>query len=608
VRLSVFVRARMRGVAPIAAVLLFAGGLVVFLLERKGGHEPAALGLWIALHVIAIVAAVLETPRRAPAGPRAHLKTIALAAAVAGFAALAVGWNLAGVPRNVHNDVGSTVEAARAFVEGRRGIFEPGYAEVPGPGSLPTALSLKLLGNTMIGGRAGAAALGILAVLGVFALGRELRNERTGFFAGILLAGSIPFVHYSRLTPFGEVTAWSVWLLWAILRAERADRPTPWLAAGVLGGWGLMLFYSARVSLLGAIAGATLLLARPLRRAPRRLAFLALFAIGAGAVIAPVVPVWLDRPSSFFHRMADSFSLYDPVTGFHPGVLARAAGEPMRNTLAMFCSALSPERGADLAGQGTLYVPVGPVQGALLLAGLLLTLADGWGTAVLPVVWFTVMLLGCGAFAQTTPWYTRLVPATAVAALLMARALDGLVGLVPATGPWRRLAAAATAAALLFSVTLPNVRRYVRLEEGRPQSIYTLFRLEADQLPTGTRFVCVTFERPDFTCGHSSFGPFVARPFTEDVADPLDVLPIPPGQRTAFLVPFERFVPHSRDPQLLVEEILHFHPDARVLRTGTLPDNSERPLGTVVVVERGSAARISTEGRSNPGTSIAYSR
>ncbi|MGA7992202.1 MAG: glycosyltransferase family 39 protein, partial [Thermoanaerobaculia bacterium] len=508
---------------------------------------------------------------------------------LAGVAAAAVCWDLAGVPRDVHNDVGSTVESARALVEGRRGIFEPGYAEIPGPASLPTALSLKVFGNTMVGGRAGAAALGILAVLGVFALGRELRNERTGFLAGVLLAGSVPFIHYSRLTPFGEVTAWSVWLLWAVLKAARADRPAPWLAAGVLGGWGLMLFYSARVSLLGVVAGAALLLARPLRRLRRRLVFPALFALGAGAVIAPVAPVWLQRPATIFHRMHESFSLYDPATGFHPGVLARAFGEPMRDTLAMFCSALSPERWKDLAGQGTVDVPVGPVPGALLLLGLLLTLADGWGTAVLPVVWFTVMLLGCGVFAHATPWYTRLVPATAIAAVLTARALDGLVGLVPARGPWRRLATASTVAGLLFLVTVPNVRRYVTLEEARPPSIYTAFRLEAGRLPAGTRFVCVSFELPEFTCSNPRFGPFVATPLTRDVVDPRDALPVPPGQRTAFLVPFERYVWQFRDPELLVDDILRVHPDATVIRAGAPSEDTEHPRGAVVVVEPGGA-------------------
>ncbi len=580
----------MRRAGPIVATLLVAGGLVVFLLERKGGHEAAALGVWIVLHVVVIAAALLEAPWQDPANARGRLRTATLAAALAALAALAVGWDLAGVPRNVHNDVGSTVEAARALVEGRRGLFEPGYAEIPGPGSLPTALSLKLFGNTMVGGRAGAAAMGILAVLGIFALGRELRNQRTGFFAGILLVSSVPFVHYSRLTPFGEVTAWSVWLLWAVLKAVRADRPAPWLAAGVLGGWGFMLFYSARVSLLGALAGAALLLARPIRQAPRRLGFLALFAVGAGMSVAPVVPVWLDRPASFFHRMADSFSLYDPATGWHPGVLARVTGEPMQRTLAMFWPVLSPGRGVDLAGQGTLDVSFGPALGILLLAGLLLTLADGSGTAGLIVVWLTVMLLGCGVFAQATPWYTRLVPVTAAAALLMARAVDGLVGLVPAGGSGRRLAAAAAAAAagtLLVFGAIPNVRKYVRFEEEQSPTVFSAFRLEADRLPIGTRFVCVTFERPDFTCRHSAFGPFLARPFTEDASHPIDVLPISPGRRTAFLIPFQRFVSHPSDPELLVGEIRRFHPDARVIRTGRLPEDPGRHLGAVVVVEPG---------------------
>ncbi len=579
----------MRRVAPIAATLLLAGGSVLFWLERRGGHEAVTVALWIALQAVAVAAALLEAPRRPAADPSARLKTAVLAAALAVLAGLVIGWNLAAVPRDVHNDVGSTVEAARALEEGRRGLFQPGYAEIPGPGSLPTALSLKLFGNTMVGDRAGAAALGILAVLGVFALGRELRNERTGFFAGLLLCGSVPFVHYARLTPFGEVTAWSVWLLWALLKATRADRPATWLAVGVLGGWGLMLFYSARVSLVGAVVAAAFLLVRPIRRAPRRVAFLLLFVLGAGAVLSPVVPVWVERPASFFHRMAESFSLYDPVTGFHLDVLGRVVGEPALRTLSMFWTGLSPDKGSDLAGQGTLGAAMGPVEGVLLLAGLLLTLADGWETAVLLVVWLAVMLLGCGVYAQATPWYSRLVPVTAVAALLMARAVDALVGLVPARGAWRRAAAAAAAAAILFSITLPNVRRYVRFEEERPPSIYTAFRLAADQLPAGTRIFCVTFERPDFTCHHPSFGPFLARPHTEDVSNLAEVLPVPPGQPAAFLIPVERFLPETRDPELLVDEIRRFHPDARVIRTATLPGDLNSPRGLVVVVGPGAA-------------------
>jgi 4-amino-4-deoxy-L-arabinose transferase-like glycosyltransferase len=574
----------MRGVAPIAATLLLAGGSALFWLERRGGHEAVAVALWIALQAVAVVAALLEAPRRPPADPSARLKTALLAAALVVLGGLVIGWHLATVPQDVHNDVGATVEAARALEEGRRGLFQPGYAEIPGPGSLPTAVSLRLFGNTMVGGRAGAAAVGILAVLGVFALGRELRNERTGFFAGLLLCGSVPFVHYARLTPFGEVTAFSVWLLWGVLKAARADRPAAWLAAGVLGGWGLLLFYSARVSLVGAVVAAALLLLRPLRNAPRRLALMPLFVVGMAAVLSPVVPVWIERPEALFHRMAESFSLYDPATGFHPEVLGRVAGEPAVRTLSMFWPVLSPEKGGDLAGQGTLGSAMGPVEGVLLAAGLLLALVDGWETAVLLLVWLAIMLLGCGVFAQATPWYSRLVPVMAVAALLMARAADALVSLVPARGAWRRIAAAAAAAAIFISVTLPNVRRYVRFEEGRSPSIYTAFRLAADRLPAGTRICCVTFERPDFTCRHPSFGPFLARPRTGDVSNLADVLPVPAGQSAAFFIPLERFIPDPRDPKLLIEEIRRFHPDATVLRVAPFPGDPYNPRGLVVVV------------------------
>lgn len=581
----------MRRVSWIAAALFVAGGPVLFWLGRHGGRDAALLVLWGGLQVTAAAAAHLEAPRRPSPSFHTYRKMALLAVCLALLAALTVGWKLTSVPRNVHNDVGSTVEAARACLEGRRGYFRPGYAEIPGPGSLPTILSLKLLGNTMAGGRAGAAALGIVAVLGVFFLGRELWNDRAGFFAGILLCSSVPFIHFSRLTPFGEVVAYSVWLLWAVLRAARADRPATWLAAGVLGGWGLLLFYSARVSLLGAAAGSALLLARPLRKALRRLALFALFFLGAWVVVAPVVPGWLVRPESFFHRMADSFSLYDPVTGLHLDVLKRVAGEPVLRTLSIFWPGLSPDRGADLADQGTFGAAMGPLEGILLIAGLLLALMDGWQKSVLPVVWLVVMLLGCGVFAQATPWYSRLVPVTSVAALLMGRAVDALVSLVPPKGLWRRLAAVAAAAAILLAITLPNVRRYVRFEEERPPTIYTAFRLEAGRLPAGTRILCVAYERPDFTCQHPSFGPFVARPLTEDVSDPLDVLPVPPGRPTAFFIPFERFVPEARDPGLLVEEVRRFHPDATLVPTGTLPGDASRPLGVVVLVGAGKAVR-----------------
>jgi len=75
-----------------------------------------------------------------------------------------------------------------------------------------------------------------------------------------------------------------------------------------------------------------------------------------------------------------------------------------------------------------------------------------------------------------------------------------------------------------------------------------------------------------------------ATPSGEDVLDPVFLLPLPPGHRTAFFVPYERFVRGALDPKLLVEGIRRVHPDARVLPVGSLPGDPRRPLGAVVVV------------------------
>ena len=376
-----------------------------------------------------------------------------------------------------------------------------------------------------------------------------------------------------------------MWLLWAVVRAARTDKSRRLARHRRARGMGLFLFYSARVSLLGAVAGAALLLLRPLREVPRRAAALVLFVLGAWVAVAPVVPVWLGHPLAFFHRMDTSFSLYDPATGLHPGVLKRAVeGLCARRSPCSGPSSRTREA-ADLSGQGSMSPAAGPLEGVLLAAGLALTLADGWGAGALVVAWSAVMVLGCGVFAQATPWYTRLVPVMAATAVLMARAVDGLVGLVPARGRWRAIATAAPPGALLLLVAVPNLRHYLRFELERPPTVFTAFRDATARLPAGTRYVCVVYQRDDFSLPpplvravrRHAVGGRRARPR-------LPCCPVPAGRRTAFLVPYERFVPGALDPDRLVEKIRRVHPDARVLLRGSFPTDPRRPLGAVVVV------------------------
>ena len=189
--------------AMTGAGLLLLGSLLLFVGQRRGLPRAHAAGLWACLHILAMGRpSRRHRPRRRRTGAPACGRPEPLRPSRCS-AALGNGWDLAEVPKNVHGDVGLTVAAAREVVIGERDFFAPGYAEIPGPGGLPTQVSLALFGDTMAGARAGVAAVGVLAVLGVFVLGREVRNERTGLFAGILLAGSTPFLHFSR-SPLSE--------------------------------------------------------------------------------------------------------------------------------------------------------------------------------------------------------------------------------------------------------------------------------------------------------------------------------------------------------------------------------------------------------------------
>jgi 4-amino-4-deoxy-L-arabinose transferase-like glycosyltransferase len=102
---------------------------------------------------------------------------------------------------------------------------------------------VALLGSSEVAARAPAALTGLLAVLAIFGLGREMVSNRTGVLAAVILATTFRFVVYARqgLTDV-PVTAAITCGLWAMGRAihdPRGSRARAWIAwacagAGVL--------------------------------------------------------------------------------------------------------------------------------------------------------------------------------------------------------------------------------------------------------------------------------------------------------------------------------------------------------------------------------------
>jgi hypothetical protein len=560
--------------------ILLAGGLTLWLWGSRGTHENAGISLWVSLQLLCIGLAVLS-----PRPPRLHewripWVTLVHVGGLLLLASIALGADLEGVPRNIHNDVGLTVDFAMRLLEGRVDhFFSGGYAEIPYAGHIPTSLGLLIAGKTVAGSRWGGMLMGYVAVLGTYALGREYKSVRLGLFAAILLLASIPFLHFSRSTPFGEVAAYSVWLLYLLLRAVRTAHPGVWLVFGVAGGWGLFLFYSARVALAGVVVAGLLLSLRSAQATLRPWRGPLLFALGFAITIIPMVPYWRSHPGAFSHRMETSFALYSPQTGFHREVLAGAFGKPLLKTFRMFYDE------NDRSGQGTLSPAAGPIEATLLSVGLVAVLTDGWGANVACLGWFLTMLLGCGAFAEATPWYTRLVPVTPVASLFMARAIDLPLDLIRPKRPvWRWAATAVVSAALIGGVMAKNLKTYLNYERARPATEFTAFGRAALTLGPRYDFYCVTSQRPDFTCQHGSFVPYLATLDVRDLRDPIRAMPFPAGRPVAVMIPFELFVARPLDPKVLVGEILLHYPTAKLQYVRRDQSGSGPPIGVIAVV------------------------
>jgi len=497
---------------------------------------------------------------------------------------IALTIDLAGVPQNVHHDVGLNVDHALRLLEGRvDNFFSGAYGEVPYPSYLPTSLSLLLTGKTVAGSRLGECLMGLVAVLGTYTLGREYKSPRLGLFAGILLVASIPFLHFSRVPNVGEVAAYSVWLLYSLLYAVRTAHPGAWLVCGLMGGWGLFFLYASRVALVGVVVAGILLSLRSLRVTLHRWYGPLLFILAFAVTVVPMVPYWLSHPAALFHRMDTSFSLYDPQTGFHPEVLSRAFGKPFVKTLGMFFTE------GDISGNQPMLSPAAmPIEATLLLIGLAAVLTDGWGSNVACLGWFAVMLLGCGAFTTATPGYHRLVAVTPVASLFMARGIDVQLDLIPLKRPlWRWAVTAVVSAALIGGVVVKRLETYLSFEHSIPTTDFTAFGRAALALGPRYQFYCVTFQRPDFSCQHGSFVPFLATLDVADLRDPVRAMPFPAGRPVAIMIPFNRFVPRALDPEALVKEIALRYPGAELRFVHRTPKGLDPPNGVIVVVSPG---------------------
>ncbi|HZS01440.1 MAG TPA: glycosyltransferase family 39 protein [Chloroflexota bacterium] len=459
------------------AALLLGAVAWVQMRGRPGSadYTPVVL-VWLASMAVAGAAAAwpLPTPRRWAAAlaalPRADW--LVLGGVTVGALLLRAVW-INHVPYVFAGDEGAQALAAVDVLHGQlRNPFGTGPAGAPTLFTFLEAGVMRLAGETVAGARLGSAALGALAVLVTYLLGRRLFGRTVAITAAVLLAVYHYHVLYSRV---GTAAIADALLLVAALyfldRTVVERRPLDALAAGLVVGLGA---YASALAgrVLPVLAIAYLLYAalwdaerlRP--RLPRRAEWRALapqagwLALGAALVALPLLAHYADFPAEHAAR-ADQLSI------FQSGWLAQAEQTTGRGAVGLVLEHVW--RAALLlltATPGGWYGGITPTLGALPAIlpaiGLALVTLGAWrrryfGLAV--AYWAAAVALG---LIDDPAVPSRAVIVTALLALITALGLCAPLRFAAWLGDLPRPVTGAAIAAVLVAIGLWNFQTIFR--------------------------------------------------------------------------------------------------------------------------------------------------
>ena len=428
-------RARLvSGAAALAACVSLWASLAAFR-GPEAGHRAGWKLYWTSV-ALAVVAA---WPWRRPAAtPRATTRRewVLFALVVVAGAAFRL-YRLADAPYGVWFDEAQNgIEAMRILADpAYRPVFVPGISQLPALAFYYFALFVDAMGPHVLALRLATTLIGLVSIVVVWALGRELFGPRVGLIAAALLALSRWHVTFSRFAVSN--LAVTLFLPLALLLFVRAlDRRCPLHAVlcGVALGLGLQSYYAmlAAPVVLAALFGLGWLRGDSRGAAPAALAALAL-AVGACAY-APVLQYARAHPQEYGQRVS--------ATTFVPGASpARAVATLVRPSLrrAEAWAALRANLKAHAImfhvrgdSNGRHNLPgapmLDPVSGAFFAIGLLMSLARPLAPrhAALLLPFGAMMAAGVLSLTFEAPQAARTLGATPFVALMGALPLAAL--------------------------------------------------------------------------------------------------------------------------------------------------------------------------------------
>ncbi|MGE5237125.1 MAG: ArnT family glycosyltransferase [Acidobacteriota bacterium] len=569
------------------AVLVTLGCVLLFAWRRGYSNYTDQVGLWVSLLVVMVGVAALPA-----SGPARRMRRwwrdgayLALPIAVA---LVTLFYRLSDVPAYIHFDFVLNATSAWDLMLGRHAsIWENGFVPAPVVGLVPEVIGLALAGPGELGFRLGGALFGLSGIVAVFLLASCYRDRRTGLLAALFLAGSIPFVHFSRLNANGDAATAGLWTVTLFALAVKHARPGLWIASGLAAGYCFYLWPGARVAVVACALIGPLLALRSPRAAARRWYGPPLMALGLAVWIVPLLPIWLDNPTFAFPRAEESLDVFKPSEGVHWDRVASSFGAPLAKSFGWFF--VTP----DNSTQGSLSPACNDVEAVVLAVGIVIVAVEGFSLNVVLAGYVGLVLLTLGAWGGSPPWYTRLVPTAPIAAVFIARAVVGALDLFAlAARRVRRIALGVTVAAVIFVSPVANFVKYERYETGRgaPLPTHELVaigrRLHA--LGPDYHFYMVTTKRSDWNLDFSmpngqlaELLPFIWNLHVSEIRELSTSLPLPGNEHAAIVVQGDRLEEDAT-------EIRRFYPDAKVERI--LGNQGELVAGLVMIPFRRAAA------------------
>jgi hypothetical protein len=455
----------MRGL-PWPAMILAIVGIVLF---AKDGESPTVVIIWL-VGILALVVAQLahvqfSRPHIAP-GERLYLVGLGVLIVVA---LITRAYKLTTLPYNLDGDFASVGLQARAIAtDPAPDIFTYGWAAIPILGYFPAALTMRLFGTGLAGLSASGVIEGILIIIGVYLLGRDLFQPRVGLMAAALLTVSYTDLAATRQAIYIDPVFFLVYAIYFLLLGLREGRGWAIVASGILTGLCLEMYYSGRivVFIIGFIF-LFLLIFRPPWLLTRGWAVL-LWTIAVFVTLGPMLIVFIRHPVDFMSRTRDVFILSPAIVKHMEGVyqvdsIPALLLQQARRTLLMFH--YYPDKGTQFGFRRPLLDPVTDVFFTLGI-GYALFQMRRFGN-LLALAWLAIgMLIGC-FLTKDPPFWTRLMILLPPAALLPALSLNFLYERAKAgLGRFGRrpaLIASATAVLLIAAMGMLNWKTYVNI-------------------------------------------------------------------------------------------------------------------------------------------------